>query len=148
MLAVKKLFLLLFLSAGLTLCGCSAKHSGYTPPSRIVSYVDIYCQKPDGALTRHYTNPGKVEAILHYVRLLDPNGPAEVTQEALQGDFYEIVIHLQDGGIRVHRQRSDTFAALHRRYWGRIDRSLGMRLNHMLKLLPSDPVDANSTELP
>ena len=145
---MQKLIFILFLLAGLMLCGCGVKPSSYTPPSRIVSYVDIYCQKPDGVLTRHYTAPGKVEAVLHYVRLLDPNGPTPVTQEAMQGDLCEIVIHLQDGGIRVHRQRSDTFAALHRRYWGRIDRSLGMRLNHIIKLLPSDPVDATPADIP
>lgn len=139
--------IILFLLPGMVLSGCRKTTGGYVPPSRIATAVDIYCQKPSGTLSRHYTDPGKVEAILHYVRLLDPQGPVKVTPEAMQGDLFEIVVHLQDGGTRVHLQRADSFAALHRRYWGTIHRSLGMRLPHLMALLPSDEVDANNTDM-
>ena len=143
---MKKLLIILFLGVCFS-CGCSSKNA-YVAPSRIVSSIDIYCKKSSGTIFRHYTDPGKVEAVLHYLRLLDPNGPTIVSQEAMEGDLFEIVVHTQDGGVRIHRQRSDSFAALHRRYWGRIDRSLGMRLGHMMTLLPSDEVDANNTDIP
>lgn len=146
MLAMKKLLIILFLWLFL-LSGCS-REKDYVPPSRIVSFIDIYCQKSTGALYRHYTDPGKVEAVLHYVRLLNPNGPTPISQDAMEGDFFEIVVHTQNGGVRIHRQRADSFAALHRRYWGRIDPSLGMRLGHIMALLPSDEVDANNTDIP
>ena len=145
---MKNFAILLLLLASIFLPGCRKQPSAYKAPSRIVTSVDIYCQKPTGTISRHYTDTGKVEAVLHYVRLLKPNGPATVTPEAMQGDLFEIVIHLQDGGTRIHRQRADIFAALHRRYWGRIERSLGMRLGHLMALLPSDPLDANDTEIP
>ena len=145
---MKHLTILLFFAFALILPGCAGSRDPYIPPSRVVSSVDIYCQKPSGNLSRHYTDPEKIEAILHYVRLLDPNGPTPVTEDAAQSASYEIVVHLQDGGIRIHRQQGDSFAALHRRYWGRIDRSLGLRLGHMLTLLPSDPVGVNRTDIP
>lgn len=145
---MKNLKIILFLIFCLTLSGCSSGRDNYVPPSRIVAAVDIYCQKPSGNLHRHYQAQEKMEAVLHYVRLLEPNGPTPVTEEAMQGPLYEIVVHLQDGGKRIHRQRAETFAALHRRYWGTIDRSLGLRLGHLMALLPSDPVDANRTDMP
>lgn len=135
---MKKLTIILLLLVGLFPAGCSNSNSIRTTSSRVVTGVDVYCQKPHGQLTRRYRQPEKVEAMLHYIRLLDPNGPATVSQEAMQGDFYEIVVHLQDGDMRIHRQRADTYAALHRRYWGQIDRSLGMQLARILALLPGD----------
>ena len=143
---MKKLLIILFLPVCF-FTGCGRKNA-YVAPSRIVSSIDIYCQKSSGTSYRHYTDPGKMEAVLHYVRLLDPNGPATVSQEAMDGDLFEIVVHTRAGGVRIHRQRADSFAALHRQYWGQIDRSLGMRLGHMMALLPSDEVDANDTDIP
>ena len=135
---MKKLTILLLCLAGLSLVGCNKAGTHSPASSRIVTGIDVYCQKPHGQLKRHYRQPEKVKAVLHYIRLLNPNGPTPVSQEAMQGDFYEIVVHLHDGGMRIHRQRADTFAALHRRYWGRIDRSLGMQLARILALLPGD----------
>lgn len=144
---MKNFAILLLLLASILLPGCRKKLSAYKVPSRIVTAVDIYCQKSTGTVLRHYTDTEKVESVLHYIRLLDPHGPTTVTAEAMQGDLFEIVVHLNDGGTRIHRQRSDTFAALHRMYWGFIDRSLGMRLTHLMALLPSDPLDANDTDM-
>lgn len=135
---MKKLIIILFLLAAISLSGCGQAEAGYTAPSRIVSSVDIYCQKPSGTISRHYEKPEKVEAVLHYVRMLDPNGPVQVSEDAMQDDFYEIVVHVYDGGTRTHQQRGNTYAALHRRYWGTIQRSVGLRLGHILALLPSD----------
>ena len=144
---MKNLIIILFLSVLLFLNGCAFPAEGYTAPSRIVSSVDIRCQRSSGAISRHYEKPEKVEAVLHYVRMLNPNGPTELTQDDLENDFYQITVHLQDGGTRTHQQRGDTFAALHRRYWGRIDRSVGLRLGHILTLLPSDELNTNRTDI-
>lgn len=135
---MKKLTILLLCLAVLSLVGCKKAGTHSPASSRIVTGIDIYCQKPNGQLSRQYRQPEKIQAILHYIRLLDPNGPTPVSEEAMQGDLYEIVVHLRGGGKRIHRQRSDSFAALHHRYWGRIDRSLGMQLARILALLPGD----------
>ena len=145
---MKKLMIILFLAAFLSLPGCGVKPAGYVAPSRIVSSVDIRCQRASGTIRRHYEKPEKIEAVLHYLRMLEPNGPMPLSEEALHSDLYEITVHLQDGGTRTHRQRGDSFATLHRRYWGRIDRSVGLRLGHILTLLPSDKLDANYTDMP
>lgn len=135
---MKRFTIILFFLFLLFPAGCGNKQRPVAASSRIVTGIDVYCQKPHGQLKRHYRQPEKIKAVLHYIRLLNPNGPTPVSQEAMQGDFYEIVVHLHDGGMRIHRQRADTFAALHRRYWGRIDRSLGMQLARILALLPGD----------
>ena len=143
---MKKFRIILFLLI-LACPGCRLKPGKLIVPSRIVTAVDIYCQKPGGSLHRHYEDPGKVEAVLHYVRQLNPNGPVSIPEEAKNEDLYEIVIHLDDGGLRTHRQLSDSYAALYRRYWGRISPSMGLRLGHLIALLPSDPVDANHIDI-
>ena len=145
--AVKKFRILLFLLMILFFSGCRVKPERIIVPSRIVTAIDIYCQNPSGNLHRHYESPGKVEAVLHYVRQLTPNGPVNIPEEAMGETCYKIVIHSDDGGLRIHRQRSNTYAALHRRYWGRISPSLGLRLGHLMALLPSDPVDANRIDI-
>ena len=144
---MKKLIIILFLLVFFLFGGCGFAPENHRVPSRIVSSVDVHCQRSSGAISRHYEKPEKVEAVLHYVRMLEPNGPTKLTEDDLKNDFYRITVHLQDGGTRTHRQRGDTFAALHRRYWGRIDRSVGLRLGHILTLLPSDELDANHTDM-
>lgn len=132
----------------LALPGCDSDNVEYAVPSRVATSVDITCKRPSGTIHRHYSDPGKVEAVLHYVRLLKPKGPTVLPEEAAREDLYEIVIHLHDGGCRTHLQRGNTYAALHHRYWGQIQPSLGMRLGHLMALLPSDPVDTNHTDMP
>lgn len=144
---MNKLIIILFLWIAFFLPGCGRKPSGHTAPNRIVSSVDIHCQRASGTISRHYEKPEKIEAVLHYIRMLDPNGPTPITEDALHSDLYQIIVHLQDGGTRTHQQRGETFAALHRRYWGKIDQSVGLRLGHILTLLPSDKLDANHTDI-
>ena len=122
----------------LMLSGCNSNEQGERIPDRIVTGIDIYCQKPTCTVTRHYTQPEKIEAILTYVRLLRPIGPIVPIEEARQGDLYEIVVHLNNGDHRIHRQRADSFAITRRPFWGVIDRELGNKLPFLMALLPSD----------
>ena len=122
----------------LMLSGCNSNEQGDRIPDRIVTGIDIYCQKPTCTVTRRYTHPDKIEAILTYLRLLHPIGPVTPTEEARQGDLYEIVVHLNDGGHRIHRQQADSFAFTRRPFWGVIDRQLGNKLPFLMALLPSD----------
>ena len=122
----------------LVFSGCSQNNRGDRIPDRIVTGIDIYCQKPTCTVTRHYTHPEKIETVLTYLRLLRPIGPVVPTEEARQGDLYEIVIHLNNGDHRIHRQRSDSFAITRRPFWGVIDRKLGNKLPFLMALLPSD----------
>lgn len=145
---VEKFAIILLLLFGLALPGCHSDDTKYTIPSRLATSVDITCKRPSGTLHRHYSDPGKVEAVLHYVRLLKPKGPTVLPEDATKEDDYEIVIHLLDGGHRIHRQRGNSYAALHHRYWGQIQPSLGMRLGHLMALLPSDTVDTNYIDMP
>ena len=145
---MKKFTIILFLMAGLILPGCLSKSPAGNISGRIVSGIDIYCQKPTCTITRHYTNPEKVEAVLHCIRLWHPKGPVNPEKDALQGDLYEIVVYLENGTHRIYRQRAHTFAAKHLQSWGRIDGSLGLRLPFLMTLLPSDPLDVNDTDIP
>lgn len=118
--------------------GCSQNDRGDNIPDRIVTGIDIYCQKPTCTVSRSYTHPEKIETILTYLRLLRPIGPMVLTEQARQGDLYEIVVHLNDGSHRIHRQRADSFAITRRPFWGVIDRQLGSKLPFLMALLPSD----------
>ena len=113
---------------------------------RIVTQVDIYCTKTSGTSSRHYTDTGKIEAVLHCIRLWDPVSPVNLPQVPPE-DLYEIVVHLQNGTHRIYRQRDDIYAARHQMAWGQIDRSSGLRLPFLMALLPSDEVDAKDTDI-
>ena len=144
---MKKLMIILFLGIALSLPGCDNSSRDHVAPSRIASSVDIFCKRPSGIIRRHYEKPEKIEAVLHYVRMLDPNGPVEISDDVIREDYYEIVVHVYDGGARTHRQHGNTYAALHRRYWGKIQQSVGLRLGHIMALLPSDEYDVNDTDI-
>ena len=96
--AMKKLMIILFLGIALSLPGCDNSSRDHVAPSRIASSVDIFCKRPSGIIRRHYEKPEKIEAVLHYVRMLDPNGPVEISDDVIWEDYYEIVVHVYDGG--------------------------------------------------
>lgn len=111
------------------------------PPPPAVSHglvIQVEIIRSDG-FTRHYTAPEKIDAVLDYLRLLRPLGPIPPTPDALQENAYEIVVYLQDGSCRVHRQQSDCFASKDGGYWGSINPDLGQCLPLLMAQFPSDP---------
>ena len=128
-------FLSVFLWAFL-FAGCKKE-----PPPSPVSHglvTQIEITRSDG-FTRHYTAQEKIDAVLDYLRLLRPLGPIPPTREALKENAYEIVVYLQDGSYRIHRQQSDCFAAKNGGYWGAINPDLGQCLPLLMAQFPSDP---------
>lgn len=121
------------------LAGCVKETAGKTLPHGSVTQVDIYYRRPACTVTRHYTSPEKVEAVLIYLRLLQPIGPVPLTPQAQHAGGYEIVVHLQNGGKRIHRQCSDCFASIDDIYWGAINPRVGRQLPLLMDRLPSDP---------
>ena len=125
--------------------GCTQEHPKTTTSHGIVVGIDIYCQHSDSMFIRNYTDPEKLEAVLTYLRLLQPVGPAPLSSDAKKAASYKIVVHLQDGTHRTHLQQSDCFAALDQTHWGVIDRSLGQQLPLLMALLPSDLTHSKTT---
>lgn len=142
---MKKILIFLFLSilfALISACGNAVPASRV--PDRVVTGIDVYCQKPTCVVTRRYTQPEKVQTVLTYLRLLRPIGPMLLPPEARQGDLYEIVVHLQDGGYRIHRQYSAQYVEKSSSFLGTVDPTLGSKLPFLIALLPGD----SSLEVP
>lgn len=132
----RKILVLFILCVGMLL-GCQEKNE---PEISLVTGVEITCRHGDETIHRIYTQPGKVQRVLYYLRLQETKGYARVDPERILGDAAWIRVQLSDGKQRVYRQRADRFVSRDCHRWKRIDESWGRRLYSMMLLIPSDPV--------
>ena len=90
-------------------------------------------------MTRHYTQPAKVTAILNYLRLLKTQGAADTDPEQLTGDRFEITLYYSDGQQRIYRQQSNRYLSKNARAWEKVDPQQAQLLYPMLLEMLSDP---------
>lgn len=102
----KKCIFLITCLWALALFGCRS-----TPrvQCRYVTAVDITCDHGDAPIRRHYTDTEKMEAVLIYLRLLQPGGAPAKDPDAVDADVYEITVSLSDGHHRVYQQKDHRF---------------------------------------
>lgn len=122
-----------------SICGCGKKHPQSPPGSGLATRVDIHRITENGTVSRFYNQSAKVEAVLIYLRLLEPMGPVQLPENAVITDYYEIVVYLADGSRRIHRQCSDCYATTEQGWWGVIDPRYGQQLSLLMHHVPSDP---------
>lgn len=122
--------------------GCSRIHTPdeTSPDLRMVTRVDVACTRDGETIRRSYTAPEKLEAMLLYLRLLDPQGRADTNPEELVGTASEITLHFSNGQNRVYRQRGDRFLSKDAEPWQNIDREHAEKLYPLLLLMDSDTV--------
>lgn len=130
--------LILFCFSALIMCGCDSGNSKPAPLCRVVTRVDISCRKEHMLISRHYTDMKKMESVLLYLRLLDPQGRPDTDPGSLNKDVYEITVHLSDGKQRVYRQKAHRYFSRDRSSWKMIDPEKASRLYALMRRLPSD----------
>lgn len=129
--------IVLFCICCFMLPGCTS--NGQTKPlCRVVTEVDISCKKEDVLIRRHYTDTNKMEAVLMYLRLLDPQGRPDTPPEALNRDIYQITLHLSDGKQKVYRQTAHRYFSANRGGWLCIEPKKAADLYTLMRLLPDD----------
>lgn len=111
---------------------------GENHPVRVVTSVDVTATE-QGTLHRfHYKDPEKVQAILGYLRRLNPDFSTPITPDTFRTDAYEIRLNLSDGTQTVYHQIYDEYLQKNGGPWKSIDRVQGGTLLQLLSELPSD----------
>ena len=137
--------LFLFCISALIMPGCAQTH---TPPiTRVVTQVDISCERETLLLHRHYTDPQKMESVLLYLRLLKPIGTPQPPPEISDGALYEIILSLSDGSQRHYRQLDHRYFSKDAGPWMLIDPEQAAGLYFLMQKLPSDPAFARLLSL-
>ncbi len=140
-----KLFFLFCFSA-IILSACNKSDTPAQQSEHIVTKVDISCQREQMRIDRHYTDNKKMQSVLLYLRLIDPQGKPDKDPEQLGKDIFEITVHLVGGKKRVYRQTAHRYFSEDFRPWQTIDPSDATGLYILLQKLPGDsPVAAFST---
>lgn len=104
----------------------------------LVTQVDVVCRREYSTLTRHYTQPRKIEPILNYLRLLTYHGRPDTDPERMAGNAYEITLHYASGRKSIYRQRAEQFLSKDGEPWERIRPEQASLLFPLLQNTPSD----------
>lgn len=125
------LFAVLFLFPG-----CAKKDA--IAPMPLVTGVLVTCKQDGEVLERRYTDPDKVDAVLHYLLRLHPYGVADRDPERVCGDVYKIEVLLSDGEKHIYRQRADRYISKDCQVWRLIDPTRAAELYPLLEAMQSD----------
>ena len=133
----RRLFCLLLML--FTLCGCSQKVPQETKPlCRYVTQVDMTCRQSTDVHHKHFTQDGKIESILFYLRLLHDHGDIDTLPPDAEQTDYEIILTFSDGSQRVYHQRGSAYLSQDGGPWLILEQWQGRKLQTLFRLLPSD----------
>ncbi len=135
---VIKIFVL-FCFTTLIISGCGSNDSPVKRLCRVVTQVDISCQREHMHIARHYTDNKKMQSVLLYLRLLQPGAAPESAPNLLKKDIFEITVHLSDGKKRIYRQTGHRYFSMDSRPWQMIKPEDAHKLYTLLRQLPGDP---------
>lgn len=124
----------LILLTALAFSGCQlVQNEPDGPLTRVVTQATI---TQDG-VTRSYSSSDSVEAILTYLRHLNPRGtPEDMTSDPVS--VYDITLTYSDGYIQSFRQLDNRFFLDHDGQWKNIDESKALDLSKLFHLLEPD----------
>ena len=123
-------FLFALLSVFL-LSGCG---KGKAETVRVVTRVDVVCDRGCTVRRSTFTDPAQMERVLNYLRLQQPRGVANLDPERMKGETYRIDLHLSDGTHRVYYQRSGGYYSQDLHRWQRIHREDAAGLRELVLL--------------
>ena len=132
-----KLFFVTSLSA-LFMGGCAKVQKEAV--FRVVTGVEISCQKEDVQIFRSYTDTEKMEYVLLYLRLLKPLGRPTVDPTTVDADIYEITLQLSDGARKVYRQKDHRYLSADSGFWLTIDPAQAEGLYRLMRNIPGDKI--------
>lgn len=88
--------------------------------AHIVTGVDVYYRGQDTVVQLHYSQTGKMETILNYLRLLEYDGLPNHDPELLRGDRCRITLRLAGGDRRIYYLLDDRYVSKDLHPWERM----------------------------
>lgn len=122
----------------LSFSGCSGIYTQPQPQCRLVREVHVHCRRGPLTIERTYTRDENIQAVMQYLRKLEPTCRATCDPERLLGDVYEIVLERADGSRSIYRQRADRFLSENAGPWRKISVPKDPVLYDILRKTPSD----------
>lgn len=122
----------------LIMSGCGRIKPPVLPLCRVVTQVDIFCQKDNMVIHRHYTKQIKMESVLLYLRLLKPSGRPDTDPDSVAREIYEITVHFSDGQKKMYRQKAHRYLSVDNNPWKAIDPAQAAQLYALMQHYPSD----------
>lgn len=129
---------LIFMAAILLLVMLSGCRAEKPEPLRVVTQVDVACDRGYQIMRRQYTKPEKVSMVLNYLRLQKNLGPPNVDPDLILGNRMQIDVTLSDGTHRLYYQHSGVFLSEMNQKWHEIDPKLASNFDFRLQMIPTD----------
>lgn len=118
--------------------------AGCTPPLpeptayRVVSQIHVQYQNGSLHQRWHLHSDEKMEAVLTYLRLLDPYGTPKEDPETAPGSDIYIALVYSDGTQKLYHQRAERYLQVGHGPWKCIDTDAALQLRALLGMLTSD----------
>ncbi len=137
---MKRISVLAFLALlSWALTGCTAKEPAQ-PLCRVVTGIQVTAAQ-DGNITHHsYTQPKQLEAVLNYLRLLDPYVSTAIQPDTFRTNAFRIVVSYSDGASTTYHQIYNEYLQTDGGTWKRIHTGYASRLPELLQKLSGNAV--------
>lgn len=106
-------------------------------PCRVVTEISVEWQENGMPLRQVYTDQGKMNKYLIYLRSLGPQSVADIPDEPDE-PLYEIRLTLSDGSTVLYKQQGTRFFQETDSHWQAIDPEDASRFPLILAAIPSD----------
>ncbi len=124
-----------------SLCGCCGENRGQSASAyRVITEIQAVYQNNTIEVSKQFFAPEKLEAIVNYLRRIDPYGIPYENPEQVAGRNYILTLHYSDGSIRRYHQRADRYLRQDDGPWKRIDPQQALELSGLFGMMGSDPM--------
>ena len=133
-----KKIMIAILILGLLLCGCSRIDETVPGQPRVVTAISALYDSGAVQLRRQYTDAQKMQAVLTFLRCLDPYGTAAEDPESVGGNAAQITLVYSDESTKTYELRGDQYFRVNGGSWQNIRSEQAQELPLLLGLMESD----------
>ncbi len=124
-----------------SLCGCCWENRGQSASAyRVITEIQAVYQNNTMEVRRQFFAPEKLQAIVNYLRRIDPYGAPYENPEQVEGRSYILTLCYSDGSIRRYHQHADRYLRQDDGPWKRIDPQQSLELSGLFGMMGSDPI--------
>lgn len=121
------------------LVGCSPTKAENTR-LKLVEAVEIEFYHQQEYLHRIYTQPDKIDVILHYLHRLTPRGIPDFDPEQLLGERCKVTVRLSHGESHIYRLQGKEYLSVDLKPWKNISRERCSVLYHLVRKIEGDVI--------